>query len=737
MLRLLLSLLLTLILCAQPSPRIGVAVTRATTSPVLLVLNDTPAAPFGAYLAELLRYEGFAVFDTEQLGDVNATLIGQYPLVILAETALTPAQAQMFRDYVIGGGRLIAMRPHTSIAALFGLLNDPAPLANGYVRVTPSAVVNGELLVHDLITDTLQVLAPADRFALDTSAIEVARLYSDASTPTPFPAVAARVASSSGGIAAAFTYDLARNVAYLRQGRVTGRGPAPASAPVTRTAELYEGWTDLNRIEHPQADEQLRLLGRLVRALTRDRVPLPQAWYFPGRARTVMIASADSYASLLTEFTAFSNTVSALGAGMSFYTNIGDLSDSADRAADIAGMKYAGHSAGVLMYSKSNDPALGFDGLAAGFVVLPDYFTQAYGISPSLTYHSVQGAWEGWTTAAELAGGAGMRMALSADHIGRWLRKPDGKWARGHITGGGRPLPYVRADGTLLPVMQQPVQIVARHLTDIQGSDYEGLALTGEAIAAAKSIVERSVMWDYAALTINMNVNDAYASAQRWLSETLTHAAALGAPTLSADAWLRFNLARQRARYTDVVWDPSQHKLSFNLVVSNTPGVSLTTLLPPTFAGGTLVSVTVDGAPVDMHIELVRQQPMAFFSATAAPHNIVATYRPDAPLSGLSAVNSSPTDLYKPVVFTATVAAGSNPSFIWDFGDGSYGVGGVVTHTYRVYPGLPGSPGAGTIQAVVRASNGQTSGAQALVFTSTVRLRLPVVAHLPMVGSQR
>jgi hypothetical protein len=112
-------------------------------------------------------------------------------------------------------------------------------------------------------------------------------------------------------------------------------------------------------------------------------------------------------------------------------------------------------------------------------------------------------------------------------------------------------------------------------------------------------------------------------------------------------------------------------------------------------------------------------------------------YRPDTPLAGLNAVNSSPAELYQPVVFSATVSAGSNPNFIWDFGDGAYGVGDVVTHTYRVYPGMAGSPGAGTVQAIVRASNGQISGTQALVFTSTVRLTLPVMLRLPVLGRQR
>ena len=54
---------------------------------------------------------------------------------------------------------------------------------------------------------------------------------------------------------------------------------------------------------------------------------------------------------------------------------------------------------------------------------------------------------------------------------------------------------------------------------------------------------------------------------------------------------------------------------------------------------------------------------------------------------GLSAVNDSPTTLGSTTTFTATVTAGTNVSYAWDFGDETFGSDTVVSHTYET-PGI-------------------------------------------------
>jgi hypothetical protein len=58
-----------------------------------------------------------------------------------------------------------------------------------------------------------------------------------------------------------------------------------------------------------------------------------------------------------------------------------------------------------------------------------------------------------------------------------------------------------------------------------------------------------------------------------------------------------------------------------------------------------------------------------------------------SPISGLTAVNSSPTPLGEPTSFAAFLDDGGPAQFDWDFGDGNFGTGQFVEHTYEI-PGL-------------------------------------------------
>ena len=53
-----------------------------------------------------------------------------------------------------------------------------------------------------------------------------------------------------------------------------------------------------------------------------------------------------------------------------------------------------------------------------------------------------------------------------------------------------------------------------------------------------------------------------------------------------------------------------------------------------------------------------------------------------APITGLNAVNSSPARLRNITYFTATIGAGSNALYVWDFGDGQTASGAQVNHRY-------------------------------------------------------
>lgn len=80
----------------------------------------------------------------------------------------------------------------------------------------------------------------------------------------------------------------------------------------------------------------------------------------------------------------------------------------------------------------------------------------------------------------------------------------------------------------------------------------------------------------------------------------------------------------------------------------------------------------------------------------------------DVPISGLTAANDGPTQLGRETRFTAAVATGSNVVYSWEFGDGAFGAGEQVTHTYAA---------AGNYTAYVTATNGAGTSKKSTLVT--------------------
>ncbi len=106
----------------------------------------------------------------------------------------------------------------------------------------------------------------------------------------------------------------------------------------------------------------------------------------------------------------------------------------------------------------------------------------------------------------------------------------------------------------------------------------------------------------------------------------MAYANAHGIPIWSADQWLSFTETRHDANYTDVAWDTGAQTLSFNLAATSTVGVTLTTILPLSYGGNNLLSVTVDGLPHSYSVQTVKGVNVAFVSVPAGDHAFTASY---------------------------------------------------------------------------------------------------------------
>jgi hypothetical protein len=594
--------------------------------PILVIVNQAyNLNVYGAYLGEILRAEGLNAFTLMDISKVKDETLQPYRLVLLSQTSLTAAQSTLFTKYVASGGRLIAMRPDAQIAGLFNLGATNGKIDNGYVKLNGNAKFAGAAPGLGLASVPMQIHGSADQYSTTTGAVLLAQLYSDAKTPTPYPAVV----GSANGQAVAFTYDLPSSIVLMRQGN-----PANANQDVDnddgvfRTIELFQSggggapWVDRNLIPIPQADEQQRFLARLIKQMLAGIEPLPQLWYFPGFNKTVMVLTGDAHANPDSYYQNEINGLIAYGATMTFYISL-----AADPSLSVMqSWQSQGFTFGLHPYANHPNNYAPYNCLSLEqcYVAWNIWFNTQYPNAPrSPTVRTHQVAWLGWTDAADLEAKYGIGMDTSFYIWGGWVQKPDGTWPHGYSTGSGLPMKFIRADGSIIPVFQQPTELIDEQLITGSGGGYEKLS-PSQAVEVSKALIDASQNGYYSAITTQFHV-DYYSNETSFVAGTLAYARSLNIPLWNADQWYSFTFTRYSANYTDINWD-GVDTLTFNLQAPATPGVNLTTLLPALYMGKPLVSVSVDGTPKAFTTQKIRGVDEVLINVSTGLHSFKVFY---------------------------------------------------------------------------------------------------------------
>ncbi|MBL0334034.1 MAG: DUF4082 domain-containing protein [Chitinophagaceae bacterium] len=257
--------------------------------PILVI--SAAANPFSRYAVEILRAEGLNEFTALDISQVNATVLNNYDVVILGEMSLNGSQVAMLTNWVDAGGLFIAFRPDAQLAGLLGITPALGTLSDKYLLVnTASAPGTG------ITGQTIQFHSAADLYTLN-GATTVATLYSNASTATTYPAVTSHAVGTNGGMAFAFTYDLAKSIVYTRQGNPAWAGQErDGHSDNIRSSDMFfPDWIDLDKVAIPQADEQQHLLNNMILAFNRDRRPLPKFWFLPRKLKAAIVMTGDDH----------------------------------------------------------------------------------------------------------------------------------------------------------------------------------------------------------------------------------------------------------------------------------------------------------------------------------------------------------------------------------------------------------------------------------------------------------
>ena len=627
----------------------GVRVTTALsgTSPILLLLPDNATNPFGAYLGEILRAEGLNCFHVAPLSAATSRTLEPYDIALLAEGSLDTEQVSLLEGYVFRGGRLVCMRPDARLASLFGIESLPGTVSEGYVRVTPDHPVGA-----GIATGSLQFHGTADRYRLE-GAKAVAWLSAGAEWLDEYPAVTIR--EFGDGHAAMWAFDLARSVAYMRQGNPARANVEQDGLDGVRTVDMFKGWIDLDRIAIPQADEQQRLLGNLLSTLSAGARPLPRLWYFPGRAPGMLVATGDSHmnpAPFIEEVLAL---VERRGGHMSVYYSpllVGDWQRALRRARFFAsdhvpalGKALAGRFGSPTPQMVDRWRARGHEftlhawveaGLEEGWRRYWREFTgRGYGPVTSTTRtHRI--LWSGWVETARVQASCGVGMNLDYYHVGPSLKSASGEWVYGHLTGSGLPMKFVDERGRILAIYQQNTQLTDEHLLAMDVPGWGGWPdlSAEEATELSRVLLRRSVEnGGYSAIAAQFHVDPfqvggaAATKARRWMEGTLDLAVDLGLPIWSASDWLRFTRTRHDATFENIEWDPSARRASMRLVASSEEPLDLAVLVPLSHDGKRLSRVEVDGAAVACTERYVGGVVYASASVSAQGHQLSVVYQ--------------------------------------------------------------------------------------------------------------
>jgi hypothetical protein len=608
--------------------------TPFTPAPILILIDDRVGNPFGLYWSEIMRTEGLNCFAMARLKDMQQSDLAQCDVVLLAEQSLLQPSVQLLSNYVANGGRLIAMRPDKQLASLLGVVAEAGSAVSGYMQIdTAHSLGQG-------FTDTsLQFHGVADHYRLD-GARAIAWL-ADKNNRHSHPAVTQH--QFGRGQAALWAFDLARSIALTRQGNLARANQDLDGFFYVRAADIFVNWIDFDRMAIPQADEQQRLLAKLLTRMSVDRLPLPRLWYFPGAANSMLVATSDAHQNPAAAVEDVISRTERYGGHLSVYY-LPPLYSTPRRMWQRVRWSLADAGIGGDSYlptpTQINDwRARGHEftlhpevasGLEEGWQRYWEGFTGlGWGpITPSARTHAV--LWTGWVESARVQASYGIRLNHDYYQIGPMFRDAQGRWLSGYFTGSGLPMRFVDEQGRILNVLQQVTQLADDHLVKLHWNGVAELS-AADALAVAHPLLERSLT-DHSVVTMQFHTDPYaepephYTQAVRWLEGSLDYARSKGIPIWNSLEWLRFWEARHGAVMDAIHWSADTKHLAFDLRVEQAPSMPLTVMVPVGHQSADLVQVLVDGNSVKHDRRELRGETYAWFTAGQGTHHIEAKY---------------------------------------------------------------------------------------------------------------
>ncbi len=588
--------------------------TQGTGGPILVVTSS--ANPFTQYYAEILHAEGLNAFTTADASQISSAALAPYRIVILGEQTLTSAQVSTLTSWVQAGGNLIAMRPDSKLGTLLGLGAKSSTVSDGYLLIDTSAAPGA-----GLVNQTIQFHGTADAYSTPSATV-VATLYTNAVSSTAFPAVTVNTAGA--GVAAAFTFDVARSVVYTRQGNPAWAGQERDGIAPIRPDDLFYGakagdaqpdWVDLTKVAIPQSDELQRLLANIILQSAQGTGPIPRFWYFPNGKKAAVVMTGDDHGNG-GEVGRFGQYLSASPSGCvvanwdcirgtAYIYPATPITDAQVANFLAQGFEIALH----VTMDPSTQYGCGVDytptTLASAYTTQLSQFTSKWpSAGTPLTHRMHCLMWSDWFSQPTTELQKGIRFDTSYYYWpSSWINDTPGVF-----TGSGMPMRYASQTGSIIDVFQAVTQ-----MTDESGQSYP---------FTIDTLLDNAIgpLGYFGAFTANMH-NDSSSSSGS--DAIVASAKARGVPVVSSSQMLKWLDGRYSSNFSSLSWDGTT--LTFSVVPgSNTMGL---TLMLPTHAGAAhLTGLLLGGAPVSYGIQTIKGVEYAMVPVSIGPY--AASYAP-------------------------------------------------------------------------------------------------------------
>ena len=575
-------------------------------SPLLILA--TPQG-FGTYLGEILKAEGFNDFQMESSAAPGVTekFLSEFDVILLAETHLTNGQAEHLSRYVKNGGSLIAIRPAPQLAGIFGIIGTGEVLKEGYIKIDARSGIG-----KGFVADPLRFHGESDQYKLSGATV-LASLCRTESEPTGSPAVFWRAWGK--GRAAAFSYNLPQSIVLTRQGNPLLAGQEKDGILGIRAADMFTGsWVNPAGNALNQADEQMRLLSRIIETLSAEKKPLPRLWYFPGQARSLVMMTDDGEDSPEEDLDAHLTDVKNKGARMTLYLKGDYIPASTVQRWVAEGFEISGHVDDTK--EAAHPTAQGMDEATRSTVAA---FKRSYG----LPMRTVRNHWIVWcgidadgkpdfAAQARIEASHGIEFDCNLYHFDQDSNEGHFLGPAGSFTGSGLPMKFAAVDGSILDIYGSVTQ-----LPDEQWG-------RGAMFSNFKLLLDRSLDSEiYSYINLNFHTDRWKAWSRPEGLEAIDYANGRQVPIWTVAQTLGFLQGRAATRFAGMRWDRS--RLSFRLEVpTSAPGVTL--MLPAVHARHKLLRISLDGDEQSAVVRPLKGVDYAFLSASPGTHEIVAVY---------------------------------------------------------------------------------------------------------------